>query len=585
MGVALLAAVLLASAPRQATAQATPRWLADPALVTPIRTIGPSSQQTFDVVSDMQLLSPSDGWAAAYGNLLRFDGRFWRPVQALTSTTSPNALEMLSPDAGWVVGGNTQRLPPYTSSTLIMRYAGGQWADVSDQIARADGSQGAITGWLSDVAALPGFALAIGATPSDVEFWNRPLVLAFDGAQWRDATPAEWRYGNLSHISMVSPNEGWATGLLGRPGGEGADNVRPVILHYLNGAWSEEQLPGDLASGIPFGMGQIEMVDSSEGWAVYRNNLGNCGVSQLLHRQAGAWSVVPTGYASVIALGLVPGTSRGWISLFGCSSRGQTIPSRRMHFDAGTLTPDAGGTSIVPEVYALLDDQHQWASAGGAMLRYSDEALLTERADAPAGARYFAETGHALAGEFRSYYESHGLELGDRGISARESLALFGYPLSEPFDEINPDTHEILRVQYFERARFELHPENQPPYRVLLGRLAFVALHGRNSSEPRIPNPDQAQPAPAGCRRFDETGYDLCAPLRGFWERSGGLPAFGLPITPAHDETSTTDGGTYLTQWFERERLEHHPELAGTPYEVLLGLLGSEELRRRGYLP
>jgi hypothetical protein len=27
-------------------------------------------------------------------------------------------------------------------------------------------------------------------------------------------------------------------------------------------------------------------------------------------------------------------------------------------------------------------------------------------------------------------------------------------------------------VQYFERVRMELHPENNPPYNVLLGRLA-----------------------------------------------------------------------------------------------------------------
>jgi hypothetical protein len=27
------------------------------------------------------------------------------------------------------------------------------------------------------------------------------------------------------------------------------------------------------------------------------------------------------------------------------------------------------------------------------------------------------------------------------------------------------------QVQYFERARFELHPENEPPFNVLLGLL------------------------------------------------------------------------------------------------------------------
>jgi hypothetical protein len=41
-------------------------------------------------------------------------------------------------------------------------------------------------------------------------------------------------------------------------------------------------------------------------------------------------------------------------------------------------------------------------------------------------------------------------------------------------------------------------------------------------------------------------------------------------------ETNPTDGKQYLTQHFERARLEYHPENAGTPYDVLLGLLGRE---------
>ena len=36
------------------------------------------------------------------------------------------------------------------------------------------------------------------------------------------------------------------------------------------------------------------------------------------------------------------------------------------------------------------------------------------------------------------------------------------------------------------------------------------------------------------------------------------------------------DGGATLrVQYFQRARMEHHPELAGTPYEVQLGLLGT----------
>jgi hypothetical protein len=120
---------------------------------------------------------------------------------------------------------------------------------------------------------------------------------------------------------------------------------------------------------------------------------------------------------------------------------------------------------------------------------------------------------------------------------------------------------------------------------VLLGRLGFTSLLRQSAGvEPRIPNSDQSL-APPDCERFDETGYALCAPFRAFWGRSGGLPVFGFPITGARDERNPTDSQTYQTQWFERERMEFHPELSGTPYEVLLGLLGAEELRLRGYQP
>ena len=89
----------------------------------------------------------------------------------------------------------------------------------------------------------------------------------------------------------------------------------------------------------------------------------------------------------------------------------------------------------------------------------------------PSTPHYFAATGQAIAPEFWEYWRAHGLELGDRGVSEREALALWGYPLAPPSYELLP-TGETLLVQWFERARFEYHPGNPAPYRVLLGRLA-----------------------------------------------------------------------------------------------------------------
>jgi hypothetical protein len=72
---------------------------------------------------------------------------------------------------------------------------------------------------------------------------------------------------------------------------------------------------------------------------------------------------------------------------------------------------------------------------------------------------YF-ETGHSLAYTFRSFWYEHG------------GLMTFGYPISDEFAELNADTGQVYTVQYFERARFEYHPEHaDTEFAVLLGRL------------------------------------------------------------------------------------------------------------------
>ncbi len=78
----------------------------------------------------------------------------------------------------------------------------------------------------------------------------------------------------------------------------------------------------------------------------------------------------------------------------------------------------------------------------------------------PAPARYFPETEHNLSGAFKAYWETHG------------GLPIHGYPITEQFEEKNPLDGRTYVVQYFERSRFELHPENAgSPHEVLLGQL------------------------------------------------------------------------------------------------------------------
>jgi peptidoglycan/xylan/chitin deacetylase (PgdA/CDA1 family) len=78
---------------------------------------------------------------------------------------------------------------------------------------------------------------------------------------------------------------------------------------------------------------------------------------------------------------------------------------------------------------------------------------------------YFPQTGHTLCHGFRGYWERFG------------GLAIFGFPISQEFREVNPDTGNVYVVQYFERQRFEWRPGEWPErYDVMLGRLGAHLL-------------------------------------------------------------------------------------------------------------
>jgi len=77
----------------------------------------------------------------------------------------------------------------------------------------------------------------------------------------------------------------------------------------------------------------------------------------------------------------------------------------------------------------------------------------------------FPETGHSLGGAFRKFWEETG------------GLAVYGYPISEEISEVSPTDGKEYTVQYFERNRFEYHPEAEgSPYEVQLGLLGATLL-------------------------------------------------------------------------------------------------------------
>ncbi|NWJ98480.1 MAG: N-acetylmuramoyl-L-alanine amidase [Chloroflexi bacterium] len=181
--------------------------------------------------------------------------------------------------------------------------------------------------------------------------------------------------------------------------------------------------------------------------------------------------------------------------------------------------------------------------------------------------RYFPETGHNLGYAFRNYWETRG------------GLAIFGFPITEEFPEKNPSDGKTYTVQYFERNRFELHPENAgTANEVLLGLLGNQLTQGRNfpKATPFTTN--------ATSTYFPQTGHSLSNVFAKYWWSHGGLAIFGYPISEEFQEQNPDDGKTYTVQYFERNRFEYHPENRNTQYEVLLGLLGKQVLRQKGWI-
>lgn len=130
---------------------------------------------------------------------------------------------------------------------------------------------------------------------------------------------------------------------------------------------------------------------------------------------------------------------------------------------------------------------------------------------------YFPETGHNLEGTFLEFWRENG------------GRFIFGDPITEM-------TNTGMPIQYFQKARFELHQNNQ----VKLGLL--------------------------GSELFEDKGFTPILELPNtpkfsrFYNKRGGPDIFGYPISPLLEEEGR------LVQYFQRAKFEYHPEVVDPFY-------------------
>ncbi len=185
--------------------------------------------------------------------------------------------------------------------------------------------------------------------------------------------------------------------------------------------------------------------------------------------------------------------------------------------------------------------------------------LPSNRLEPPTAAepevRYFAETGHYLKLGFKDFWQSRG------------ALAYFGYPITEEFDETAFDGQKVT-VQYFERSKLEF---------VKATGQTRIGLVGTELTKDRGFERIAAFPDAPDRRFFQETGHSLATGFKKYWDDNNGINTFGFPVS----EELTENG--VIVQYFERGRLEYHPEL-DEGKRITLGRLGEELLEARGWI-
>jgi hypothetical protein len=241
-------------------------------------------------LSSVSLASATEGWAVGKGEKSRTLGGVSQPVPifahysggrwsvmdpaTLGTTHVPQVVAMISASEGWALG-----------SVLVAHYQQGTWHIDPAYTTNADWQNVQFSS-LRMVSATEGWA--VGDRDNGGNAYSG-VIAHYCGGKWTLAGPANLARAdaladtNLTSVTMVSPTEGWLTGVHLK-----GSLLGGFVLHYLNGRWQAVNLP--LVTGcVPQA---ISMASAADGWVV-----GNCYITAkgmletfLLHYSNGAWS-------------------------------------------------------------------------------------------------------------------------------------------------------------------------------------------------------------------------------------------------------------------------------------------------------
>jgi hypothetical protein len=437
------------------------RWDGREWSLVPMPNPGTTSYELRDVAA----ISATDAWAVGYyateevGYTLtmRWDGHFWRhvPITGLGNLGALNGLAAVASNDVWAVGSFYS---PETRSqqSIILHWDGAKWTPANlPRISEQNNVLFAISAYsASDI-------WAVGADN------DKPLLLHWDGRSWsRTASPDFTGMARLYDVVAMGPNGAWVVG---------GSNEGPLIMRWNGAAWNRVSPPVG-SGGFPGSLESITAVSPGDVWAVGSSNTisRNQDNRQLLvvrwTGQTWVTITVPIAGGNASAGRSVAATPRDEVWVVGAYfdlARQSRVPLIRQIRNAPCAP--ASPTAIPPR----LPPPPPPSPTRAVPLEPPSQVPGTNSVT-------FPETGKTVKGLFLDYWQSRG------------GLAQQGYPISNVMGEVSDLNGRIYTVQYFERAVFEYHPENQPPYNVLLSQLGTFEYRKKypNGAPGQRPNQD-----------------------------------------------------------------------------------------------
>ena len=554
----------------------------------------PNSGGGENVLFSVSAASAGEIWAVGYSAsgpdaktlALRWDGKTWQVVPSPNPGQGENIFEVvaaIAPNTVWALGNwRTEN----DSGPFIVNWNGQEWKESRLPEINPQTELYAMSARSSDDI------WAVGSSYDPGRGREGVLFMHYNGVDWR-VIPV--RTGNLSDalygVTAIAPNDAWAVGYSFNYG-----DARAVALHWDGEEWTLNNPPAQ--GGRQYVLNAVTAASPSNVWAVgyFRGLQANSKPTLLVNRWDGSfWSQMeiesPSEEGSVL-LGVASSAPNDvWaVGYFVASGQRRTL---LMHYDGNSWTKVAtGDAGEGATLYSVAVPSGGDPIAVGYGTTGAKRTLIERYADACAvptptetstpvpatntpvpvatvqipgeNSRTFVETGKTVRGLFLDYWDKNG------------GLPQQGYPISEVMGEVSALNGKPYTVQYFERAVFEYHPENQAPYDVLLSQLGTFRYKAKYPSGA----PGQQPNNDAGSILFAETGKRVGGKFLDYWQKNGGLAQQGFPISDEFTEVSDLNGKSYTVQYFERAVFELHPENQA-PYDVLLSQLGTFQYKQK----